>query len=113
MLLIKSLLTLFFLLAGSVKLTGWLRPVFTVQLDYFRSYGLNRGFMALVGLAEILGALALWLIPGLGAPLLAMISLGALAYHLRFDSWKEGVPAMVTLGLSLLLCWHTPPLWLV
>ncbi|BDY05566.1 DoxX family protein [Ferrimonas sp. YFM] len=107
---VKSLLTLFFLLAGSIKLTGWLRPVFSVQLDYFRSYGLGRRFMALVGLAEMLGAALLWLTPGLGALLLASISLGAIACHLRFDTWKEGVPAMVTLTLSLLLCYHTLPL---
>ncbi|WP_028109626.1 DoxX family protein [Ferrimonas futtsuensis] len=110
MVLVKSILTLFFLLAGSVKLTGWLRPVFTVQLDYFRSYGLSRFIMALVGLAEMGGAAALWLTPGLGALLLALVSLGALACHLRFDTWKEGVPAMVTLTLSLLLYCHPLPL---
>ncbi|WP_248630890.1 hypothetical protein [Endozoicomonas elysicola] len=42
-------------------------------------YGLNRQIMFLVGLLELFGAIIC---------------------HLLFDTWKDGIPAMVTLLLS-------------
>ena len=69
----------------------------------FIKYGLNRTLMALIGFVELFGAIALWL-PGyislLGALALFGTSAGAIFFHLKFDTWKDGIPAMITLILS-------------
>ncbi|WP_252010465.1 DoxX family protein [Ferrimonas sp. SCSIO 43195] len=96
-------LGLFFVLAGSVKLLGWQKQVFEIQLAYFRSYGLSRSAMAMVGALELSGAALLGLYPAAGALLLALVSAGALSFHLRFDTLKEGAAALMTLVLSLSL----------
>lgn len=101
---IIGVLSAFFLFAGSIKLLGWQKMIFEKQLEFFHSYGLNRQIMALVGVVELVGATSIWFqscISGvLGAALLFSTSLGAIFFHLRFDSWKDGVLAMVTLILS-------------
>lgn len=65
--------------------------------------------MFVVGCLELTGAMSLllglvgWvpeLVVSLGALLLAVVSIGAIFFHLRFDSWQAGIPAMVTLSLS-------------
>ncbi|MBW3141524.1 DoxX family protein [Ferrimonas balearica] len=105
---ITTLLVAFFLFAGSIKLTGWQKTIFAKQLEFFLSYGLNRSVMALVGLVECVSALAL--VSGyiqaaaLGAVSLCLTSLGAIAFHLRFDTWTNAIPALVTAGLSAILC---------
>jgi hypothetical protein len=108
-----GLLSVFFGFASSIKLTGWQRKIFEIQLGMFRKYGLNRQVMALVGLAELFGAIAIWF---LGSPLgllgaLAFLgtSIGAIFCHLIFDSWKDGVPAMITFTLSAYLVIRTGP----
>ncbi|RTR34161.1 DoxX family protein [Shewanella atlantica] len=109
---IIGVLSAFFLFAGSIKLLGWQKMIFEKQLEFFHSYGLNRQIMALVGVVELLGATSIWFqgsTPGvLGAALLFSTSLGAIFFHLRFDTWKDGVPAMVTLilsGVVIFLSW--------
>lgn len=75
----------------------------------FQSYGLNRQIMALVGCVELFGAIAIWFqtswLGPLGALALLGTSLGAIACHLIFDSWKDGVPAMITATLSAFVLW--------
>jgi hypothetical protein len=98
------LLTAFFLLAGSVKVTGWQKQIFDIQLKFFISYGLNRQIMMLVGFVELFGVITMWL-PN---PLLSLVgtssiiatSIGALFFHCRFDTWRDGIPAMITLLIS-------------
>jgi len=109
---IIGLLSAFFIFAGSIKLLGWQKLIFEKQLEFFHSYGLNRQIMALVGVVELIGATSIWfqssVIGSLGAALLSATSLGAIFFHLRFDTWKDGVPAMVTLSLSgavIILSW--------
>lgn len=109
---IIGLLSAFFIFAGSIKLLGWQKLIFQKQLEFFHSYGLNRQIMALVGVVELIGATSIWfqssVIGSLGAALLSATSLGAILFHLRFDTWKDGVPAMVTLLLSgavIILSW--------
>lgn len=101
------LLTAFFLLAGSVKVTGWQKQIFAIQLKFFISYGLNRQVMMSVGFVELFGAIAMWsshpLISLAGALSIAGTSIGALFFHFRFDTWKDGIAAMVTLLLSLII----------
>ena len=101
---IIGLLSVFFLFASSIKLFGWHRKVFEIQLEMFKSYGLNRQIMFLVGCAELFGAIAIWFqsswIGPMGALALFGTSIGAIFCHLVFDTWKQGIPAMVTGVLS-------------
>ena len=99
-------LTIFFLFASSIKIFGWQKKIFETQLAFFIKYGLNRLIMFIVGLVELAGTIAMWL-PGylgvLGPLALAGTSLGAIYCHLRYDTWKAGIPAMITLSLSAIL----------
>lgn len=103
---ISALLTGFFLFASSIKIFGWQKKIFETQLAFFIKYGFNRAIMLLVGLVELFGAVALWL-PGilglLGPVALFGTSAGAIYCHLRFDTWKDGIPAMITLILSAIV----------
>ncbi len=101
--LISGLLSAFFLFASSIKILAWQKKIFQIQLGFFHKYGLNRTIMILVGLIELFAALALWLPETgiiLGAAAIAITSIGAIYCHLRFDTWRDGIPAMVTLSLS-------------
>ncbi|QFI38098.1 DoxX family protein [Moritella marina ATCC 15381] len=104
---IIALLSAFFLFAGSIKLFAWQKMIFTKQLEFFQSYGLNRQIMALVGIVELFGATTIWfqssVLGLLGAAALLATSLGAIFFHLRFDTWKDGIPAIMTLTLSSLV----------
>lgn len=101
---IIALLPILFLFAGSIKLLGWQKMIFEKQLEFFISYGLNRKIIALVGTIELFGVIAIWfqsdIFGLLGAMALLGTSLGAICFHLRFDTWKDGIPASVTLILS-------------
>nr|WP_017091844.1 DoxX family protein [Vibrio splendidus] len=103
---ISILMVMFFVLASSIKTLGWQKKVFEIQLGFFKSYGLNRKIMFLVGLVELTGAALLIsalcdISPAqtqlMGGAILGATSIGALYFHLRFDTWKDGIPAMVTL----------------
>ena len=100
---ITVLLSVFFLLASSIKILGWQKKIFQTQLELFIKYGFNRAIMFMVGLAELFGTVAIWspgLVGILGSLALFSTSAGAIYCHLRFDTWKDGIPAMVTLSLS-------------
>jgi uncharacterized membrane protein YphA (DoxX/SURF4 family) len=100
---ISGLLTVFFVFASSIKILGWQKMIFEAQLEFFKKYGFNRPVMAVVGFVELFGAIALWLPSYIGiAGALALIctSVGAICCHLYFDTWKDGIPAMITLILS-------------
>ena len=105
-----SLLSVFFLLASSIKLTGWQKKVFETQLAMFESYGLNRQVMFVVGLVELFGAVCIWFhgswLGPLGATALLATSTGAILCHLVFDTWKDGVPAIITAVLSAFVLWQ-------
>ena len=103
---VSVLLVVFFVLASSIKTIAWQKKVFEIQLGFFKSYGLNRKIMFFVGLVELTGAALLILAlcdisPAqtqlMGGAILGATSIGALYFHLRFDTWKDGIPAMVTL----------------
>lgn len=104
-----GLLSAFFLFASSIKILGWQKFVFETQLAMFVKYGLNRQIMALVGVVELFGALAIWFQGGLlgfmGAAALLGTSLGAIGCHLIWDTWKDAVPAMITATLSACVLW--------
>lgn len=108
MLIVQSLLVVFFFFASSVKMFGWVKVIFNTQLVFFKKYGLNRSAMFAVGVLEATGATTVLLgimmnalmLSSLGAGLLAMISVGAMLFHFRFDTWKDAIPSIVTLLLS-------------
>ena len=108
-LIISALLSLFFLFASSIKILGWQKAIFEPQLAMFIKYGLNRQIMALTGFAELFGAIAIWFqdswVGPLGALALLCTSIGAVFCHLVWDTWKEGVPAMITAALSAYVAW--------
>lgn len=104
-----GLLSVFFLFASSIKILGWQKFIFETQLAMFLKYGLNRQIMALVGFAELFGAVAIWFqgswLGTVGALALLGTSIGAIGCHLIWDSWKDGVPAMITGALSATVAW--------
>ena len=104
-----GLLSAFFLFASSIKILGWQKFIFETQLAMFIKYGLNRQIMILVGFAELFGAVAIWFqwswVGTLGALALLGTSVGTIGCHLIWDTWKEGVPAMVTGTLSAIVVW--------
>ncbi|MDV5168090.1 DoxX family protein [Photobacterium rosenbergii] len=111
---ITVLLAVFFVFASSIKLLGWQKTIFTTQLAFFVKYGLNRNWMFVVGSVELISALLIMapIFMGtsfvasaslVGATALAAVSIGAIACHLWFDTWRDGVPAMVTFVLSAVL----------
>jgi hypothetical protein len=108
-LIVIGLLSAFFLFASSIKILGWQQFIFETQLAMFVKYGLNRQIMALVGVVELFGAVAIWFqgswIGPLGALALLGTSLGAIGCHLIWDTWKDGVPAMITGLLSAYVLW--------
>jgi hypothetical protein len=109
LIIITTLLSLFFLFASSIKILGWQKAIFKPQLAMFIKYGLNRQVMALTGFAELIGAIAIWFqsswIGPLGALTLLGTSVGAIFCHLVWDTWKDGVPAMITGMLSAYVAW--------
>ncbi len=110
------LLSVFFLFASSIKIFGWQKNIFETQLGMFSKYGLNRTIMRLVGFVEAFGAIAILfqssIIGTIGALALLGTSLGAIACHLIWDTWKDGIPAMITATLSMFVIWNTQTIWL-
>jgi hypothetical protein len=104
-----ALLSAFFLFASSIKILGWQKLIFETQVAMFLKYGLNRQIMALTGFAELFGAIAIWFqgswIGTLGALALVGTSFGAIGCHLIWDTWKDGVPAMITGTLAFIVAW--------
>jgi len=104
-----GLLSAFFLFASSIKIFGWQKFIFETQLAMFVKYGLNRQIMVIVGLAELFGAVAIWFqgswVGTVGALVLLGTSIGAIGCHLIWDTWKDGIPAMITSVLSATVAW--------
>ncbi|MGR5091915.1 DoxX family protein [Vibrio maritimus] len=111
----QILLIGFFLFASSIKIFGWVKPIFEPQLTFFHKYGLNRTAMFLVGIIELGGALGILyglftantLISASSSGLIAFTSIGAMWFHFKFDTWKDAVPSIITLTLSL---WVASPI---
>jgi hypothetical protein len=110
---IIGLLSAFFLFASSIKILGWQKFIFETQLGMFVKYGLNRQIMAFVGVVELFGAIAIWIQASwlglLGALALLGTSIGAIGCHLIWDTWKDGIPAMITAILSGVIVWSRIP----
>ncbi|MEZ9524436.1 DoxX family protein [Enterovibrio norvegicus] len=100
---VSLMLSVFFIFASSIKILGWQKTIFDTQLVFFEKYGLSRQIMFLVGCIELCGAVTILssgMIGVMGAATLLVTSAGAICFHVRFDTWKDGIPAIVTLLLS-------------
>ena len=108
---ITIILAVFFTFASSIKILGWQKFIFETQLGLFKKYGLTRGHMCMIGLVELLASILLivslinenLLLNGMGALGIAVTSLGAIFFHFKFDTFKDALPAIVTLILSSVL----------
>ena len=111
---IAIVLITFFTFASSIKILTWQAFIFKTQLDFFKKYGLNRFHMFLVGVLELSAALLLTgsliteykVLTNLGALAIVLTSMGAVFFHLKFDTIKDAIPAFVTLTLSSILLAH-------
>ena len=95
-----GLVALTFIAAGGAKLAG-------VEMVHqsFKNMGLPVFTGYLVGLLEVVAAVLL-MQPKFrrnAALVLAVTMLGAMAYHLAFDSFSAAIPAIVLLALTLLI----------
>ena len=67
--------------------------------------------MFLVGMIEATGAILMLigllsannLLSAIDASFIVFTSVGAMFFHFRFDTWKDAIPSIVTLLLSLLV----------
>lgn len=96
---IAGLCAAFFLVVGTMKYLG--------RLDgEFVAWGFSPGFAALIGVLEIVGAVALLFkrSAGWGALALMMIMVGALVTHVvHGEYWAALIPATVLLLLGVIL----------
>lgn len=104
-----ALLSVFFLFAGSIKLTGWQKMIYETQVNMVAQYGINPAGLKLIGLMELFGAVTIWFqdhwIAPLGALTILAASLGAIVCHYIWDTWRESVPASITAPLSAYVAW--------
>lgn len=111
MTIITILLTIFFIFASSIKVLGWQHFIFETQLTFFKKYGLNRLHMFIIGLVELSAAMFLVsaiildssIFNTIGALIIAVTSIGAIYFHVKFDTIKDAIPAICTLLLSTTL----------
>lgn len=104
-------LALFFTFASSIKILGWQKFIFTTQLAFFKKYGLNRAQMLLVGVVELIAAILLIssiytsndILNGVGSSMIAITSMGAIYFHLTYDTIKDALAAIITLTLASVL----------
>tara|TARA_Y100001960_G_scaffold330207_1_gene423589 strand:- start:650 stop:886 length:237 start_codon:yes stop_codon:yes gene_type:complete len=67
--------------------------------------------MFLVGMIEATGEILMLigllsannLLSAIGASFIVFTSVGAMFFHFRFDTWKDAIPSIATLLLSLLV----------
>jgi len=104
-------LALFFTFASSIKILGWQKFIFTTQLAFFKKYGLNRAQMLLIGVVELIAAILLIssiytsndILNGVGSLMIAITSMGAIYFHLTYDTIKDALAAIITLTLASVL----------
>ncbi|MCO7188961.1 MULTISPECIES: DoxX family protein [unclassified Pseudoalteromonas] len=104
MVIIATLLAIFFILAGSQKIFAWSAAVFKIQSEFFRRYGLGRGHMYGIGIIESTAAgLIIFAILTnheialqLGSALILITSVGACYFHFKYDTFKDAIPAILT-----------------
>jgi len=86
--------------AGFLKLFGD-----EMYSDSFNVMGLPDVFGDVIGCCEIAGAIGLFIrrLSAVAAAGLASIMVGAVGYHLHYESLSEAVPAVILLGFSVII----------
>jgi hypothetical protein len=113
---VTIILSLMFLVFGSIKVFAWNKNIFDTQMKMLTSYGLNREIFAVIGIIELFGAVAVlangnhWIAVA-GAAAIMFTSIGAIGVHTIFDKGKYIVPSLVTMTLSTIIFWHNLPLF--
>lgn len=89
-----ALVTMIMLLGGASKLMG-----VPEALESFSRLGLPTWFATFIGIAEISGAIGIWIKrTSLWAALgISIIMIGALYYHISFPPLAVGIPALFVL----------------
>lgn len=74
----------------------------------FEVLGLPKWFGYFIGASEALGAIALFIKPlrALAAAGIAIIMVGATAYHIAYPPMSEGIAAVMILLLSVIVAWR-------
>jgi len=105
-LVLRLLLAAFFAFLAYKNLTGDARMV-----EDFRRWDYGDGFRIAVAVAQLAGAVALFVPPltFVGALGLAVVLAGALVTHLRHDPPASALPALVCLLLLLPVLWAARP----
>ncbi len=82
------------LMGGVMKLTGQ-----EMALQSFADLGLPSWFGTFIGVAEIAGAIGIWIprLSSLAAIGIALIMLGAVYYHITFPPLQAGIAAFLVL----------------
>lgn len=82
------------LMGGVMKVTGQ-----EMALQSFADLGLPKGFGTFIGLAEIAGAIGIWIprLSSLAAIGVALVMAGAVYYHVMFPPIPAGIPALLVL----------------
>ena len=86
--------------AGFLKLFGD-----EMYSDSFNAMGLPDAFGDVIGCCEIAGAIGLFIrrLSAVAAAGLASIMVGAVGYHLHYESLAEAVPAVILLVFSVII----------
>ena len=111
---LAGILSVMFLFFSSIKIFGWHKEIFTIQMEFMKKYGISRLLYGLIGVIEFSSALII-IFQGsifglLGAMGIAFTSTGAIFFHARFDTFKDMVPALITLTLSLTIIFQNQQL---
>lgn len=106
LLVLRVLLAAFFVFLAVKNLAGDQR-----MAEDFRRWGLGDGFRTGVAVAQLAGAVALFVPPlaFAGALGLVVLLLGAVVTHLRHDPPAAAVPALACLLLLLPIVWAARP----
>ncbi len=100
----RTILAIVFALAGSGKLLGA-----APMAELFAHFDLGVGFMRLIGVAEVAGAVGM-LVPRvtpLAAAGLALVMIGAITEHVLHDPLVHALPPLVLLGLCVHVAYST------
>jgi len=104
---LKVLVGIAFLIAGSAKLVG-VKPL----ADQFEEFGLPRGMMVVVGVLELAGAISLFIkdLASWAAIGLVGLMIGAVANHLKarhkFDKLAPSIVLLVLTAVLGFTLWH-------
>jgi len=104
---LAGILSIMFLFFSSIKILGWHKTIFEIQMEFMKKYGISRLLYGLIGVIEFISSLMIIfqgsILGLLGAIGIAFTSIGAIFFHARYDTFKDMIPALITLTLSSII----------